>query len=135
MISTFMVLCLMVESAPALTRKSKPTGSDKTKTADSIKPVPASTASQSKGSTTVTPAIADSTQKNKVTPTKFNDFVDKNKNGIDDRAEKTVVEPKKPAETNLPTKSKTKSSEVKKPSETKKSSSEGASKTSSKKSK
>ncbi|MGB5107590.1 MAG: hypothetical protein WBP29_11705 [Candidatus Zixiibacteriota bacterium] len=124
-------LSLITGSAAALTRKVKDSGSNKAKAADTVKQTAPAKPATSTAEKPAAPAKADSTNKRKVTPAKFNDFLDANKNGIDDRAEKCnpeakKAEPKKPAPTATP---------AKKPAETKKSVSPSAIKVSPKKSK
>lgn len=119
-------LGLITGSASALTRKTKDTGSNKPKAADTVKQSPpVGTA------VPVSPVKVDTSANRKTTPAKFNDFLDKNKNGIDDRVEKCNPENKKtePAKTAPTTKP------AKKPVETKKSISPSSTKISSKKSK
>ena len=119
-------LGLITGSATALTRKTKDAGSNKPKAADTVKQSPpVGTA------VPVSPVKVDTSANRKTTPAKFNDFLDKNKNGIDDRVEKCNPENKKtePAKTAPTTKP------AKKPVETKKSISPSSTKISSHKSK
>ena len=126
LIVTVISLGLITGSASALTRKTKDTGSTKPKAVDTVKQsAPVGTA------VPATPVKVDTSANRKTTPAKFNDFLDKNKNGIDDRVEKCNPENKKtePAKTAPTTKP------AKKPVETKKSISPSSAKISSTKSK
>lgn len=106
------VLCVLLMAASALgvSRKPKSGSDDKAKAADTVKQNPKATEATSKPAVPVAPAKTDSVATKKATPAKFNDFQDKNKNGIDDRLEKAGTDTKKSATTT------TKKSETKKSS-------------------
>lgn len=128
-------LCVMLlgASASGVSRKPKTGGDNKAKAADTIKQVQPKQESDKKAVTPALPVKKDSSATKQVTPAKFNDFRDENKNGIDDRLEKTSTEGKKPSST-ATKKTETKKTETKK-TETKKSSTITKTPTTSKKSK
>lgn len=116
-------LCVLLlgASASGVSRKPKTGGDNKAKAADTVKQGQPKQDSAKKAVTTPSlPVKKDSALTKKVTPAKFNDFQDSNKNGIDDRLEKTSTEAKKPSST-ATKKTETKKTETKK-TETKKSS-------------
>lgn len=139
-------LCVLLlgASASGVSRKPKAGGDNKAKAADTIKQVQPKQESDKKAVTTPSlPAKKDSSTTKQVTPAKFDDFRDENKNGIDDRLEKTSTEAKKPSSTATKKteskktetkKTETKKTETKK-AETKKSSTITKTPTTSKKSK
>ncbi len=95
-------LCVLLlgASASGVSRKPKTGGDNKAKVADTVKQGQAVPDSAKKAVPTPTvPAKKGSTVTKQVTPAKFNDFRDENKNGIDDRLEKTSTEAKKPSST------------------------------------
>lgn len=105
----------MTASALGVSRKPKTNVENKAKAADTVKQNDKSKDSATKSAVPPAPAKKDSVTEKKPAPARFNDFQDKNKNGIDDRLEKPGGESKKPTPTA------TKKSEPKK-SESKKSS-------------
>lgn len=114
MIATALALCLLAPDTSAVARKPKPTSSDNAKPADTIARVPEPKSGQSNPALPLATAPSDSSKNARVTPTKFNDFLDKNKNGVDDRLEKCSIEKKKPSTATTKAKTSSKSGETKK---------------------
>ena len=111
------VLCVLVMAASALgvSRKPKSGNDTKSKVADTVKQSDKAKDSATKSAVPTTPVRKDSAAAKVPTPARFNDFQDKNKNGIDDRLDKTGTDAKKPAPT-ATKKPETKKSETKKSS-------------------
>lgn len=109
-------LCVLLlgASASGVSRKPKSSGDNKAKAADTVKQGQPAQSSDKKTVTTPSlPVKKDSSSTKQVTPAKFNDFQDENKNGIDDRLEKTSTDAKKPSPT-ATKKTETKKTETKK---------------------
>jgi hypothetical protein len=113
-ISLVLAIGLLATDASAVTRKPKPTSSDKAKPADTTRLAPEAKSGPSVPAIPIAPVPADSAKGAKITPTKFNDFLDKNKNGVDDRLEKCSPEKKKPSSATTKSKSSSKTGESKK---------------------
>lgn len=114
-------MTLLAASASAVTRKPKSGDDKKAKTSDSVKQRLTAPDTAKAQTLPLAPANKDSSAKRKVAPTKFNDFLDKNKNGIDDRLEKPSTGTRKPVSTTKkPADSKKSTSTTAKPEETKK---------------
>lgn len=95
-------LCVLLlgASASGVSRKPKTGEDSKAKVADTVKQGQAVPDSAKRAETTPSmPAKKDSSVTKTLTPAKFNDFRDENKNGIDDRLEKANTEAKKPSAT------------------------------------
>lgn len=112
MLAILLAGSLMTADVWAVARKPKPMGGDKAKPADTTKLAPKGALSEP--AYPESPLPADTSKGAKLTPTKFNDFLDKNKNGVDDRLEKCTTEKKKPSSTTTKSRPTSKTGETKK---------------------